>query len=62
MVQGIVNPVKKDEQGMFLDIRESGYCLLLEFSVQSAWPGPILFKGPTQTSALNPHEPCLRVH
>lgn len=32
-----------------LDIRGSGYCLLLEWSVQSAWAGSILFKGSIQT-------------
>lgn len=42
-------------------IERKGYCLLLEFSVLSVWPGPILFKGPIQTAALNPSEPCLRV-
>lgn len=50
----------KEEQEMFW-IERKGYYLLLEFSVLSVRPGPILFKGPIQTAALNPNEPCLHV-
>lgn len=50
----------KEEQGMFWIERKGSY-LLLEFSVLSVWPGPILFEGPIQTAPLNPHEPCLCV-
>ena len=54
-----MSPVK-EEQGTF-GIERKGYYLLLECSVLRVWPGPILFKGPIQTAALNPHEPCLHV-